>query len=59
MNSREKQSLLDDVFLQPWFLPLKAAYCSLAQLVREAMKVSLPSYLHDDPGGWRTLSPRV
>jgi hypothetical protein len=49
MNSREKQSLLDDVFLQPWFLPLKAAYCSLAQLVREAMKVSLPSYLHDDP----------
>jgi hypothetical protein len=25
MNSRGKRSLLDDVFLQPWFLPLKAA----------------------------------
>ncbi len=32
MNSRDERSLLDDVFLQPWFLPLKAAV-SLRELL--------------------------
>lgn len=46
MNSRDKHSLLEDVFLQPWFLPLKVAI-SLRELLPGDHRHKMRYYFDD------------
>jgi hypothetical protein len=46
MNSRQKRSLLDDVFLQPWFLPLKTAI-AVRELLHGDQRHKMRFYFED------------
>jgi hypothetical protein len=57
MNSCDKRTLLDDVFLQPWFLPLKVAI-SLRELLPGNHRHKMRFYF-DDYGCMKCGKKRV